>query len=225
MPTSEAPAEVNEPKGPAEPSPQRAVPRRIRLPRNRFPAEIRPDPGHGLGSVLELDPRPGLEFRASPRSEPSPELGAARAPSPLVRGSRWIDYNTHELLEMISELEDERRWARLREGTLWAILVHIMLLFALYLIPRYIFKVPNVIDFDAIKEHQDLTYLDSRRCSQARPSRSTPLPQHAADRQTDDGGDEEARCAAASAARSSNRSRSSPSRKPAAHSAQSAVAG
>ena len=30
--------------------------------------------------------------------------------------SRWVDYDTHELLEMISELEDERRWARLREG-------------------------------------------------------------------------------------------------------------
>ena len=40
----------------------------------------------------------------------------AREPAPVVRGSRWIDYDTHELLEMISELEDERRWARLREG-------------------------------------------------------------------------------------------------------------
>jgi hypothetical protein len=35
---------------------------------------------------------------------------------PVVRGSRWVDYDTHELLEMISELEDERRWARLREA-------------------------------------------------------------------------------------------------------------
>ena len=33
-----------------------------------------------------------------------------------MRSSRWVDYDTHELLEMISELEDERRWARLREG-------------------------------------------------------------------------------------------------------------
>ena len=42
-----------------------------------------------------------------------PESGLA-----VVRGSRWVDYDTHELLEMISELEDERRWARLREGHL-----------------------------------------------------------------------------------------------------------
>ncbi len=53
-------------------------------------------------------------------------------PAP-VRGSRWVDYDTHELLEMISELEDERRWARLREGALWAVLVHIVLLFGPHL--------------------------------------------------------------------------------------------
>ena len=41
---------------------------------------------------------------------------AAETPSVVVRGSRWVDYDTHELLQMISELEDERRWARLREG-------------------------------------------------------------------------------------------------------------
>jgi TonB family protein len=81
--------------------------------------------------------------------------------SPAVRGSRWIDYDTHELLEMISELEDERRWARLREGILWAVLFHILLISALTWIPRYIFKVPPVISpFDALKERKDLKYLD-----------------------------------------------------------------
>ena len=78
-----------------------------------------------------------------------------------VRGSRWIDYDTHELLEMISELEDERRWARLREGILWAILVHILLISAATWIPKYVFHVPPVIDpFDAIKQRKDLSYLD-----------------------------------------------------------------
>jgi hypothetical protein len=81
--------------------------------------------------------------------------------TPVVRGSRWIDYDTHELLEMISELEDERRWARLREGILWALLIHIFLISAATWIPRYVFKVPPVIDpFDAIKERKDLRYLD-----------------------------------------------------------------
>jgi TonB family protein len=78
-----------------------------------------------------------------------------------VRGSRWIDYDTHELLEMISDLEDERRWARLREGIWIAVLVHLMLISAVTWLPKYVFKVPPVVDpFDAIKQRKDLNYLD-----------------------------------------------------------------
>jgi hypothetical protein len=77
------------------------------------------------------------------------------------RGSRWVDYDTHELLEMISELEDERRFARLREGIWLAILLHLLLLSAITWIPKYIFQVPRVIDpIDAINQRKDLTYLD-----------------------------------------------------------------
>ncbi len=99
-------------------------------------------------------PTGGPESGESPR-EPGED------PSPAVRGSRWIDYNTHELLEMISELEDERRWARLREGVLWALLFHILLISAATWIPKYVLRVPPVVDpFDAIKERKDLRYLD-----------------------------------------------------------------
>lgn len=97
---------------------------------------------------------------------PQPELSAGspesdRDASPVVRGSRWVDYDTHELLEMISELEDERRWARLREGIWIAILVHLFLISAVTWIPRYVFKVPPVIDpFEAINKRKDLSYLD-----------------------------------------------------------------
>jgi len=84
------------------------------------------------------------------------------SPSPVVRGgSRWVDYDTYELTEMISELEDERRWSRLREGIWLALLIHFVLLSAITWIPTYVFKVPKVIDpFDAIKQRKDLTYLD-----------------------------------------------------------------
>ncbi|MFP5210948.1 MAG: energy transducer TonB [Acidobacteriota bacterium] len=79
----------------------------------------------------------------------------------VVRNSRWVDYDTHELLQMISELEDERRWARLREGIWIAILIHLALLSAVTWIPRYVFRQPKVIDpFDVIKARKDLTYLD-----------------------------------------------------------------
>jgi len=80
---------------------------------------------------------------------------------PITSRSRWIDYDTHELLEMISELEDERRWARLREGIWLAILIHMLLLSAVTWIPKYVFKVPPVVDpFDAIKQRKDLSYID-----------------------------------------------------------------
>jgi len=97
--------------------------------------------------------------------EPEPDGSGSKAEaetaSPVVRGSRWVDYDTHELLEMISDLEDERRWARLREGIWIAILFHLALLSAVTWIPKYVFKVPQVIDpIDAIKQRKDLTYLD-----------------------------------------------------------------
>jgi TonB family protein len=87
--------------------------------------------------------------------------GASGGNGPAVRGSRWIDYETHELLELISELEDERRWARLREGVLWAILIHILALFALFLIPRYVLKMRPVIETDNIRDNKDFTYFDT----------------------------------------------------------------
>jgi outer membrane biosynthesis protein TonB len=90
-------------------------------------------------------------------SDPSP----GDAGSPTLRGSRWVDYDTHELLEMISDLEDERRWARLREGIWIAVLLHLALLSAITWIPKYVFKVPRVISpIDAIKDRKDLSYLD-----------------------------------------------------------------
>jgi TonB family protein len=153
MPTSEAPTEVNEPRGPAETGPQ---------------AEDSAHESSITGSILGLDTFSSrdLEPRApEPRDERSqiPEPGepqANGAAASPARGSRWVDYETHELLEMISELEDERRWARLREGMLWAVLVHIILLSCLTWIPRYVFKAPKIDDFDLIKQHEDQTYLD-----------------------------------------------------------------
>ncbi len=139
MPTSEAPARDNEPR---QPDPQTGD-------AAREPAIT--------GSILGLSPTSGIETTNGPALQ---ESEPRQVPIATVGGSRWVDYDTHELLEMISELEDERRWARLREGVLWAVLVHIILLFCLYLVPKYILKTPIVDDFDAIKQREDLTYLD-----------------------------------------------------------------
>ncbi len=121
MPTSEAPADVNEPNEP-QTSP--------------------------VGAPDKESPVPAGE--SSPSASPS------------LRGSRWVDYDTHELLEMISELEDERRWARLREGMLWAVLAHLAILLALFLLPRYI-VMPKVVDKTAKLDKDEFTYMDTPR--------------------------------------------------------------
>jgi outer membrane biosynthesis protein TonB len=144
MPTSEAKHTAQEPDEPAEINPKRASTGPLNL---SFPVK-------------------DLPYQQNDSSSPEEELLPVEGASsrPIRRGaatSRWVDYDTHELLQMISELEDERRWARLREGIWIAVLIHILLLSAITWIPRYIFHVTPVIDpFDAIKQRKDLTYLD-----------------------------------------------------------------
>ncbi len=183
MPTSEAPAKVNEPKGPAESSPQSGSPA-------EDPSAPKPASSRKSGPLLSL----GLDLHSSPVPSPAlnpkpaaPDRTRAQASEPqaprstVVRSSRWIDYDAHELLEMISELEDERRWARLREGMLWAILVHIAILLALFLLPRFI-KVPNVVDSSHSRDHQNFTYLDSPFIKPPKPV--PPLSHPLIDKQT-----------------------------------------
>ncbi len=148
MPLSVVPTTVNEPNDPTG-APQETV----------KPAPG-PENGRALGSDAgDSSPEPSVAESDSGRP---PRERERKDKSPVVRGSRWIDYDTYELLEMISELEDERRWARLREGIWIAILIHLVLLSFITWIPKYIFKVPPVVDpFEAIRQRKDdLKYLD-----------------------------------------------------------------
>ena len=143
MPTSEAKTTANEPREPAEALPKRASTGPMNL---AYPEDDRPFGERVSASADGLQTDEGGEKARVRR-------GAST--------SRWVDYDTHELLNMISELEDERRWARLREGIWLALLIHILLLSAITWVPRYLFRVPPVIDpFEAIKQRKDLTYLD-----------------------------------------------------------------
>jgi len=144
MPTSEAKPTASEPQQPVETRPKRAStgPLNLTSPYDDLP--------------LSEDSRYATEGQAEAEDGvEKPRIGRGAATS------RWVDYDTHELLNMISELEDERRWARLREGIWIALLIHILLISAITWIPRYVFHVTPVIDpFDAIKQRKDLTYLD-----------------------------------------------------------------
>jgi len=144
MPTSEAKHTAQEPDESEAITPKRASTGPLNL---AFPA---------LDAPSQQD-----DTSANEGDSDAAEGGGRRAIRRGAATSRWVDYDTHELLEMISELEDERRWARLREGIWIAVLIHILLLSAITWIPRYIFHVTPVIDpFDAIKQRKDLTYLD-----------------------------------------------------------------
>ena len=119
----------------------------------------------------------------------TPALGEAPRPaepaSPVIRGSRWVDYDTHELLEMIGDLEDERRWARLREGVWIAILVHALLLSALTWLPQYVFKVPVVVDSSkAIQENKEFTYMDTPKWQPKVEVKPVPAPHPMIDKKT-----------------------------------------
>jgi TonB family protein len=156
MPTSEAPARLNEPEGSSDPNSQSDGPAR----EARIPGSIL-----GIGAINNSEAG-------------EPDAGRREGQSAGRSGSRWVDYETHELLQVISDLEDERRWARLREGFWLALLFHIILFSAITWIPTYLFKVPKVIDpFDAIKNRKDLAYLDlpPDALRQAQP-KVTPKP-------------------------------------------------
>jgi len=107
-------------------------------------------------------PTPEETSAAQSPEQNQPSYGNSDAPIMLGRSSsRYVDYDSHELLERISQYEDERRWQRIREGIWISIIAHILLFAALYLVPRYVFNQTQVIDpFDAIKQRKDLTYLD-----------------------------------------------------------------
>ncbi len=132
------------------------------------------------GSPAEKDSEAGLETAVAGEIPASSGNGAG-GNGPVVRSSRWIDYDTHELLEIISNLEDERRWARLREGVLWAILIHILIIFALFVIPRYVLKMRPVIE--TAQDNKEFTYLDTPFVPRAKPVKPLLHPPQV-DRQT-----------------------------------------
>ncbi len=117
------------------------------------------------------------------REEESPVSDGERADerrgdgSRVMSTSRWVDYEPHELLQVISDLEDERRWSRLRESIWLALLIHIVLISAITWIPTYVFKVPKVVNpFDVLKERQNLTYLNLPPDLLRRQNRVVPKP-------------------------------------------------
>ena len=116
---------------------------------------------------------------------PAKAPGVSEPAPPVVRGSRWVDYDTHELLQLISDLEDERRWARFREGIWLAILIHAALFAAVMLLPKYVFVQPAMVDSSKIvKEHQDFTYFDAPKIQPKIEIKPAPIKPPEIDKKT-----------------------------------------
>ncbi|HEY9127976.1 MAG TPA: energy transducer TonB [Acidobacteriaceae bacterium] len=115
-----------------------------------------------------------VEEAPSAPSEPTRQTGYS--------SSRYIDYETHELLEKIAEYEDERRWQRIREGIWISLLLHFLLFSGLTWIPRYVFHRPQLIDpFQALKNKEDVIRLndlnDARKEIEKLKKAPAPKPQ------------------------------------------------
>jgi outer membrane biosynthesis protein TonB len=100
-----------------------------------------------------------------PAQNPESQQGPAGVENPQLppprNNSDYGDLGTDELAQRISELEDERRAARIREGIWIALLLHSAVLLLWAFGPRYILHEPRIVSpADALKDRKDLSYLD-----------------------------------------------------------------
>src|SRR5882762_2875748 len=124
------------------------------MPASETPTNPTRPPERDSHSTAAAVQEPELESGASESLPPAQGIYGIRS------SSRYVDYDTHELLEKITQYEDERRWQRIREGIWISLLLHIVFFASLYFVPRYVFHHVEVIDpIDAIKQRKDLTYL------------------------------------------------------------------
>ena len=145
------------------------------MPFNETPTNPRRPRSEGGPAVNDESGAPvAVEEAPAPPPEPPRATGFS--------SSRYVDYDTHELLEKIAEYEDERRWQRIREGIWISILLHFLIFSGLTWIPRYVFHQPQLIDpFQAIKKQEDVIRLsdlnDARKQIQKLQKSPAPKPQ------------------------------------------------
>ena len=91
---------------------------------------------------------------------PSPPSTTPEPPH-FRRPNRYDDYEFHELLNVIEELEGSRNWASLREKIWIALIIHLLVFWYIAYGPRYLFKVRVVDPSVVLKQREkELTYLD-----------------------------------------------------------------
>jgi hypothetical protein len=109
-------------------------------------------------------------------TSPTP-AGAPPDPPRQRRANRYEDYEIHDLLTVIDELEGNRNWVSLREKLWIAIIIHMVVLWLLMYGPKYILheQVRVVNPAEKLERENKMTYLETPNdIKPMKPTHPTP---------------------------------------------------
>jgi outer membrane biosynthesis protein TonB len=100
---------------------------------------------------------PSLETPPSSAEQPGPP-----SPPVKVRTGRYGELDEHEIIHLLTALDDERARARFREAIYISVIFYLAVVWFLFYGPRLLFHQPKLISpVDVLKERdKELTYLD-----------------------------------------------------------------
>jgi outer membrane biosynthesis protein TonB len=100
---------------------------------------------------------PSLETPPSPAEQPNPP-----SPPVRVRTGRYGELDEHEIIHLLTALDDERARARFREAIYISVIFYLAVVWLLFYGPRILFHQPKLISpVDVLKQRdKELTYLD-----------------------------------------------------------------
>ncbi len=144
-----------------------------------------PTPEETIPSVAPIQTPPGAEKPAQPtdadsRTELRPnaptdasvdaqdgeeqDSGGRKLP-PTLRGRRggvrYADLDTHELITLLDEVDDERSRARFREAIYISVIFWLAMVLVLIYGPRYLWHPPVIVQATPDKHQATMTYLDT----------------------------------------------------------------
>ena len=130
---------------------------------------------------------PSLE--TPPPEQETPPTPSRLAPLRSGPGGRYGNLDTHELITLIDEIDDERSRARFREALYLAVILWLVMLLLYIFLPRWLPHAPVLIVQE--RNPKELTYLDtppdlknllknhpSPRISERSTEAQTPRPTH-----------------------------------------------
>lgn len=107
-----------------------------------------------------VDPFAQKQQASAPAPSPSSPLSQAPTPAFTSTVSRYSDLETHELWQLLDDMEDERGKARRREAFYISTIIYLFLAWFAFYGPHLLWHQPHMINpADALKE-RNLTYLD-----------------------------------------------------------------